>query len=498
MRKFIWAILVLGVIIIGAAIAIRAWVESILRAELSTLASETLAATLTFEDLSWWPPYTVEINGVRLVSGDQDLCEAEAVRFTLDSIPSSGEPLHLTAIELDAPAIRIGGGVPWGDALHPDAADALLTRKEGASPNVSESIVVGMCRIRDGRLVWAAGDREMTLERITVDVQGAPELGEEDRYAIEGNASQSDLVSASVQGSLDLSDAVVKGFAVTLNVDLDQEHYGSLPPQLEDFASEHSVHGSLSMTGSGVLNLMDVAASAVTLSLTLTDGGAMIGDWQLPLSSLKVEARCAKEEVSIDNIAADDLLGGTAWGVGTIGLHDAMPISLDVDGRDLRIASMAPKSSLAIGGRLEVTAHCDGSLLQPATLSAEGTISLHDGKLLNAPLVEDLEQAVEGEVDEVLGAEHGAADFTVSEGGVSLRNLDFIADNMGVRGKGRVNFDSTIDFVVNAGPLEKLENNLGGIGAILGLITDQVVKYRIRGTWDDPKLTVHPLGIGAG
>ncbi len=69
---------------------------------------------------------------------------------------------------------------------------------------------------------------------------------------------------------------------------------------------------------------------------------------------------------------------------------------------------------------------------------------------------------------------------------------------MGVRGKGQVNFDSTIDFVVNAGPLEKLESDLGGIGAILGLITDQVVKYRIRGTWDDPKLTVHPLGIGAG
>ncbi|MDP6602118.1 MAG: hypothetical protein QGH76_07460, partial [Phycisphaerales bacterium] len=440
MRKFIWVILVLVVIVIGAALAIRAWVESYLRTELSALASETLAATLTFDDLSWWPPYTVEIKGVRLASGDQNLCEAEAVRFTLDSIPSSGDPLHLTAMELDAPAIRIGEGVSWGDVLRADAADALLTRKEGAAPNVSESIVVGVCRIRDGRLVWIGGGSEMTLERISFDVQGAPEPGEEDRYSIEGSASQSGLVTASIKGSLDLSDALVKGFAVTLNIDLDQEQYGSLPPQLQDFASEHSLHGSLSMTGSGDLYLMDVATSVATLSLTLTDGGAMIGDWQLPLSSLKVEARYVKEEVSIDNITADDLLGGTAWGVGTIGLHGAMPISLDVDGRDLRIASMAPKSSRAIGGCLEVTAHCGGNLLQPATLSSAGTISLHDGKLLNAPLVEDLEQAVEGEVDEVLGAEHGAADFTVSEGGVSLRNLDFIADNMGVRGKGQVNF----------------------------------------------------------
>ena len=51
------------------------------------------------------------------------------------------------------------------------------------------------------------------------------------------------------------------------------------------------------------------------------------------------------------------------------------------------------------------------------------------------------------------------------------------------------------DVLVNAGPMEKVQNMLGAAGDVLGTVTDRVVKYRIYGHVTKPEVQVKPLGM---
>ena len=55
-----------------------------------------------------------------------------------------------------------------------------------------------------------------------------------------------------------------------------------------------------------------------------------------------------------------------------------------------------------------------------------------------------------------------------------------------------------MDMEFNADALGKIQSKLGGFGKLLGEISDSVVKYRITGTPNQPKISVQPLGIPIG
>ncbi|MBK7404606.1 MAG: hypothetical protein IPJ41_08215 [Phycisphaerales bacterium] len=44
--------------------------------------------------------------------------------------------------------------------------------------------------------------------------------------------------------------------------------------------------------------------------------------------------------------------------------------------------------------------------------------------------------------------------------------------------------------------MEKLQSMLGGVGDLLGSVTDRLITYRIRGTVAEPQVSVAPLGVG--
>ena len=53
-----------------------------------------------------------------------------------------------------------------------------------------------------------------------------------------------------------------------------------------------------------------------------------------------------------------------------------------------------------------------------------------------------------------------------------------------------VYFDQRLNMRFNGGPLEKGESLLGGVGRVLGKISDQVAVYAVTGTVDLPEVTV--------
>jgi hypothetical protein len=59
-----------------------------------------------------------------------------------------------------------------------------------------------------------------------------------------------------------------------------------------------------------------------------------------------------------------------------------------------------------------------------------------------------------------------------------------------LRGHGDIYFDTRMDMLFNAGPVEKIQSLLGKIGDFLGRITDEISAYTVTGTLAEPKVGV--------
>ena len=79
--------------------------------------------------------------------------------------------------------------------------------------------------------------------------------------------------------------------------------------------------------------------------------------------------------------------------------------------------------------------------------------------------------------------------------GVQMSRLEVETMVAAARGKGTLGYDRQMDVLVNAGPMEKVQNMLGAAGDVLGTVTDRVVKYRIYGHVTKPEVQVKPLGM---
>jgi hypothetical protein len=68
------------------------------------------------------------------------------------------------------------------------------------------------------------------------------------------------------------------------------------------------------------------------------------------------------------------------------------------------------------------------------------------------------------------------------------------------RGGGTMWIDKRLDFKLNAGPIEKMQDMMGKqIGGAIALVTDQAIAYRVLGTADDPKIQAEVGGkVGEG
>ena len=89
-------------------------------------------------------------------------------------------------------------------------------------------------------------------------------------------------------------------------------------------------------------------------------------------------------------------------------------------------------------------------------------------------------------------------EFLIRDESLVFSSLQALAGPIGVRATGSVGFDGRLDLRANAGPLEGLQSSAGKLGSLTAAITDRLVRYLVRGTIDEPRVTVAPLGIDFG
>ena len=120
-----------------------------------------------------------------------------------------------------------------------------------------------------------------------------------------------------------------------------------------------------------------------------------------------------------------------------------------------------------IGAQGAVESRVDDAL---GALSGHAFVTLAHGDLLNVPIVEGLEEAVVQQDDWPVGNDRGSMEMAFTPTRVELDDIVLEGDVLGVRGSGEINYDGGINFRFNAGPLERMQMNLGGLWSCLGLV----------------------------
>ena len=138
----------------------------------------------------------------------------------------------------------------------------------------------------------------------------------------------------------------------------------------------------------------------------------------------------------------------------------------------------------------------DLNLASPAkSLEGGGTVQISDGVLTGTDAWKNLATLMRIVVLNPSQKDRADLVFSVDDEKVHFSRMNLLAGAIGVRAKGFIGFNGNLHLDANAGPLEALQDSTGEVGSILGLLTDRLVKYIIRGKVGESTVRVAPFGI---
>ena len=166
----------------------------------------------------------------------------------------------------------------------------------------------------------------------------------------------------------------------------------------------------------------------------------------------------------------------------------------DMKIQDLRRVGGGPADQYA--GEVDAANEADLNLAAPLkSLKGGGTLRVSDGVLTGTDAWKHLATLMRLVVLNPTRKDRADLQFTVDDEKFDFSKMNILAGSVGVRAKGTVGFDGSLHLDANAGPLEAIQDSAGDVGSILGLITDRLVKYIIRGKIGDTTVRVAPFGI---
>lgn len=472
---------------------VEAWVGKQLRA----VAGEHLHPELMFSDLDFEYPYTVTLRDVVLRSTETNILETQRLRLTLAETPRAGQPIRIERIEIDRPTVRLlrdeaGRLIGYGDLVKSSEERAENTE----TPRLSEIFDIRLITLREGSIEYreSAFDEPMVLDDITLDLTADPD--EAGWHALACTLEREHFFQLVLEGRLSLDDGLLDLPTALVRTALDPDAAHHLPPSLQAFVREYDMRGRVEMNLSGLFSLDDLAASRGELEIEVNAARFVFGDYVLPVETIDLRAALSERRVDIEYFIAG-LLGGIVEVRGELGLDDDAPLWLMYEAAGLRVQE-ALRRTVEIpryAGRVDFEGTVEGMLARAQeTLDGQGALRLTEGRLMNLPIIGQLARMlnIRRETD---GRDHGEARFRFDTQQLLLRELRVRSGLLAARGEGELAFDAAINFRLNAGPLERLQDSLGGFGELFGQLTDRLMTYRVRGTWTDPRIEVHPLGI---
>jgi hypothetical protein len=475
--------------------------------QLLAIANAHLRPELAFDTLQFEFPATVTLTNVKLIDQNVVVLAAGSMRIEFTETPRSGKPIVIQRVLLTDPVLRLiqredGTLLGLTNLVEKPARE---TTDDGVSIKPSDVFAIRQIGLVNGSIsLELSNEPAMVLDRLNFDLATTPaneDPAQKGWYTIAGKASRHAILDWETQGRLNIDTSVLDIQKMTWQSSLSADEYSILPAELQTFAREHELTGDLVASLSGTIPLLSTADSVLDIQAGLTKGHMLLGDYVLPVKSLDVTARISGGALAVKplNLAS---LGGTLQMDGTMSLSGPFAATMNVQASGMRIEqALRPVSDqpTKYAGRVDVAGAVTGQVgsLQ-STVDGQGTLAITEGRLVRIPTLSKINEMITGTNAAESANDTGSSDWHLFGDHINFRKLEVVSSTIAARGEGEIMFDSTINFRVNAGPLEKAQTALGKVGELFGKVTDKIVQYEITGKLGDPVVTVRTLGIDLG
>ena len=500
---------------------------------------------------SW--PLKLEVYGVTMTAespngeGYVDILTVDHAEITLDEIPSSG-PLIFRDFVLDSPQITLMVGedghiAGWDNFLTDEASNGSETN----DIKISDLFDIDHIDIRDFAFIYAIEGVEdkMVLDKLNFYLNSQRQQSNETKYTegwyvINTTLDREELFNIKIEGGFDINTLETKAKELKIDLAINPESTQHLPPQIQSLIREFDISSELDVIASGQCNLGNFRDSAANLQFELNESHFAIRDHLFEIDSAAADFMFKDDIFSTDNLKVS-MLAGSIDIQGDIGPTDiagiraenppqessntfitktkklaqdfipasaiqkvndaanAMDLMLDMTFTDIDLHEIRRVKSdeRNLKGTVNGTLSLDGNLGQyPATLVGKGNLGITKGVFEMHPILNALAGVMNIALLGFGDDDRADAQFTIKDKRVDVSRFTILANPIGVRGRGWVRFDQTLNLRCNAGPLEALQESTGVLGSIFGALTDRLLDYVIRGTIDNPSVRVAPLGIG--
>lgn len=481
------------------------------------IANTYLVPDLAFDTVRYESPGTLRLTGVTLTAPDDTrVLAVNELTVALAEVPKLGKPIRIKSITIDDGEVNIVRDAATGEirGLVPMTERSVSKEAEAdveENFRLSSVLVLEHVEIHNVDLAIDLGDGSGPMRidgfDLALDVkEAADQPGTPSGpgwYALAFTSGRAPGLQLDVDGrfNVDTFDAFVS--SCTGTVDLQPETYDTLPGAIAQALRERDARGKLRLDVSGSVPLTDpIAGSKLDLVATLTALNVAAGEYRFPVDEAVAKVNLASGLATLTSFDAK-AINGTIAATGEFNLTAAaMPSHLawNLDGLDVEqlLRGQGPDAP-DLAGIVTGAGTASTNLADPlASMSGSGEVHLRDGRVLVIPGLTQLGKlASVATFGQATDKNHKAdATFTLTGTGVHLDSSEVVTAALAARATGTIGYDTSLDLDVNAGPLEKLQDTLGGVGKLIGKVTDQLVTYKVEGTTADPKVRVAPLGIG--
>jgi len=515
-RRLVVVALAILVVAVTAAVwrgAVEGWIGQ----ELRSLAATYLNPTFAFDDLRYDFPRSVVLQRVRFASPDPDapsesveILTVDSLALALSEIPRPGRTIRMQRIDLVRPVVHLvrarsgrssGELVGFSNLVRRDSEHAPAS--EHPAKKLSERLQVRTASISGGSARYDprdGNDAIMLIDGISATLLLEPH--ESGVYDVDLAFDRRPVIDLALRGRLQADDErlEIAAFSSTLQLARENDHY--LAPAIQKFIAERDLTGQLKLTASGVLRLDDAAPSNLRAEIDLVDARYASGSFGLALDHVAARISTADQAATIDELTID-ALGGRASITGTVALDDSLTAALRYEGADLQIGKLLrptadSKNAPSFSGVLGFAGNVRGPLTDPDRSGGRGRLSVKQARLARLPVLSTIDEALDRTAEALMKREHTGHDalsleFSLDGGRARIEKLRMNSRWYGLRGHGDVYFDSRLDLKVDGGPVQRLENELGIAGDVLGEITETILRAGVTGTLGDPKVQVEVL-----
>jgi len=486
------------VVVVGAGkgkLTIEAWCSK----QLLALANDHLNPTLHFERLVYTFPQTVTLTKVTLAENNVVVIGADSITIEFAGKPKPGEPLVFQSVEFQSPMVRLikqedGTLLGITDLVKSDGTGSV--KQDGGSTRLSDVLKIKTIRVVSGGLSYEPTAKpRMVLQPLTFELQRARQAARDESgwYAFTASLTLDPVAELETIARLNLDNGDLDLSNLTLDMSLTESSYQVFTPDIQQFLRENQIVGTLHGSLNGLIGLDNMSKTSLSFQVNLRDARTVISGYEIPIETLDLDATYSQSVLDLTKITGQ-VFNGQMELSARFDFSQGGVFEASLDGRDLKLEDAMhydEQSSADYTGDVTINVAASGTLDDLAgTLTGEGTAQVANGRIV----LVDMFRSELKEKGDRHQADSAEVTFELTGDRIHYSKAVVLGGLVGIRGSGDQYYDGRLNFIVNAGPIERLTGPLSGI--VQGL-AGSIVKYQVTGTLDDVSISVLPFGLGA-